>query len=173
MKVVIDTNILINASNDESSSAFRILKEVIEVRLNILAREAEVRLQADSPASLRAWVDPIRFEEVVSNLVMNAIRFSPEGGVVWIRPWDDDQTLHLSVRDQGESLPEGDRERIFQPYERAKRSSRLGGLGLGLYIARQIARLHGGSVELSESSAGRGNAFEARFPIRQENKLTA
>lgn len=150
-----------------------LLRETVEGRLAIRATEAEAKLQVDCSLNLHAWVDPIRFEEVVTNLVMNAIRFSPEGGVVWIKLKDDGECLRLTVRDQGESLPEADRDRVFQPFERAKRSSRLGGLGLGLFISRQIARLHGGDVELLESEAGRGNLFEARFPLRGAKRVSA
>jgi signal transduction histidine kinase len=143
-----------------------LLKETVSGRLAVIAQEAGVRLNIDAPESLRAWVDPVRMEEVVTNLVMNAIRFSPEGGVVWIRLRDDEGLLRLSIRDQGPSVPPEDHERIFQPFERAQRTSRFGGLGLGLFISRQIAQLHGGTVMLAESVPGKGNVFEATFPRR-------
>jgi signal transduction histidine kinase len=100
------------------------------------------------------------------------MRFSPEGGVVWITLKSADGYIVLSVRDQGPSLPESDRGRIFQPFERAQRTSRIGGLGLGLYISRQIAQMHGGDVRLAESMPGKGNLFEARFPIKAGIAIT-
>ncbi|MGZ3699829.1 MAG: sensor histidine kinase, partial [Bdellovibrionota bacterium] len=139
-------------------------REVTQNRLRVIAEEAGVRLELDAPESLRAVVDPVRMEEVMMNLVMNAIRFSPEGGVVWIRLRPDNGAFRLTVRDQGPSVPAEDLERIFQPFERAARTARLGGLGLGLFISRQIAQLHGGNVSLVESVAGKGNVFEAYFP---------
>ncbi len=144
----------------------QILQDCIQSRLQVIAQEAGVSIQLDSPQSLVAWVDPVRFEELVTNLVMNAIRFSPEGGVVWVRLKEESVGFRFTVRDQGPSVPDEDRERIFQPFERAQRTSRLGGLGLGLFISRQIAQLHGGNVSLIESVPGKGNAFEAYFPIR-------
>jgi signal transduction histidine kinase len=142
----------------------QILNETLTTRLNMIAQENGVTLNADIPERLVSMVDPIRMEEVISNLVMNAIRFSPEGGVVWIKLRDEGNAFRLTVRDQGPSVPVEDRDRIFQPFERAQRTSRLGGLGLGLFISRQIAQLHGGNVSLIESVPGKGNVFEAYFP---------
>jgi signal transduction histidine kinase len=149
-----------------------LLRETLTGRLAVIAHEAGVRLTPEAPESLHAWVDPVRMEEVVTNLVMNAIRFSPEGGVVWIRLREEDGTIRLTVRDQGPAVPLEDRERIFQPFERAQRTARFGGLGLGLFISRQIAQLHGGDVKLAESIPGKGNVFEAVFP-RQARQSSA
>lgn len=146
-----------------------LLSDCIQNRLTVIANEATVKIQLESVPHVVAWVDPVRMEEVFTNLIMNSIRFSPEGGTVWIR-------LHLEaegdafrffVRDQGPSIPIEDRERIFQPFEQAERTGRLGGLGLGLFISREIAQLHGGNVTLLESVPGKGNVFEAYIPIHR------
>ncbi len=148
-----------------------IVRETLGHRLKAISDEAGVTIQTDLPEKLDAWVDPVRFEEVISNLGMNAIRFSPEGGVVWIRLVAEGQDgVRVSFRDQGPSVPEADRLRIFQPFEKAQRTTRLGGLGLGLYISRQIAQLHGGDVRLAESLPGRGNLFVAEFPGRMSSQ---
>ncbi len=148
------------------TDAAAVLRETLGARLTTIAKEAGVQMNLDAPPVLTAWVDPVRFEEVVTNLIMNAIRFSPEGGVVSVRLKEDSGSFQLQVRDQGPSVPIEDRDRIFQPFERAQRTARLGGLGLGLFISRQIAQLHGGNVSLVESVPGRGNVFEAYFPLR-------
>jgi signal transduction histidine kinase len=150
-----------------------LVRETVNGRLAVIAQEAGVKLIVEAPESLHAWVDPVRMEEVITNLVMNAIRFSPEGGVVWIRLRDDNGIMRLTIRDQGPSVPVEDRERIFQPFERAQRTARFGGLGLGLFISRQIAQLHGGNVNLVESLPGKGNVFEASFPTRASGVMTA
>ncbi len=151
----------------------QLVRDTVQGRLSIVAQDAGVKLHLESPETLTGWVDPVRLEEVVTNLVMNAIRFSPEGGVVWIRLQQADGTIRLSIRDQGPSVPPEDRERIFQPFERAQRTSRLGGMGLGLFISRQIAILHGGSVSLIESVPGKGNLFEAVFPAHPVRAISA
>jgi signal transduction histidine kinase len=147
-----------------------LVRETMSGRLAVIAQETGVRLNLDAPEALRAWVDPVRMEEVLTNLVMNAIRFSPEGGTVWVRLRSDGERLHLTVRDQGPSVQAEDRERIFRPFERVQRTARFGGLGLGLFISRQIAQLHGGDVFLAESLPGKGNVFEAVFPLRASQK---
>jgi signal transduction histidine kinase len=142
-----------------------IVRETVAQRLAPVAGDAGVTLQLELPDAFPGWVDPVRFEEVVTNLGMNAIRFSPEGGTVRLRLRGRvDQGFTLTFRDQGPPVSELDRERIFQPFEKAQRTGRLGGLGLGLFISRQIAQLHGGNVVLSESVPGRGNLFTADFP---------
>jgi signal transduction histidine kinase len=150
-----------------------VLREALASRFEAVAQEAGVKLHVEAPDSLIANVDPVRMEEVVSNLLMNAIRFSPEGGVVWVRLRSDQDSFRFTVRDQGPSVPIEDRERIFQPFERAQRTARLGGLGLGLFISRQIAQLHGGNVGLIESVPGKGNVFEANFPMRNVSAASA
>lgn len=156
------------------ADAGEIVHETVSNRLAVIARDAGVSLQLEAPEHLAAWIDPVRFEEVVTNLGMNSIRFSPEGGVVWVRlRGDSGHGLVLSLRDQGPALPEADRMRIFEPFEYAHRTTRLGGLGLGLFISRQIAQLHGGDVELVESIPGKGNLFEATFPTRAESRISA
>jgi signal transduction histidine kinase len=143
----------------------QLLKESTQSRLSLIAKEAGVILQLESVEHLQAKVDPLRMEEVINNLIMNAIRFSPDGGVVGVRLRDEDGAFRLTVRDQGPSIPIEDQERIFRPFERAQRTARMGGLGLGLFISRQIAQLHGGNVSLVESMPGRGNVFESYFPM--------
>jgi signal transduction histidine kinase len=155
------------------SNVVDILNETVSTRLENVAKEAGVKLHIDSPDALVAWIDPVRMEEVVTNLVMNAIRFSPEGGVVWIKLSTNHESFKLTIRDQGPTVPLEDRERIFQPFERAQRTARLGGLGLGLFISRQIAQLHGGNVNLIESIPGKGNVFEAHFPTRNASAASA
>lgn len=146
-----------------------LLDESINSRMAVFAKDAGVKINVNSVPTLLAWVDPVRMEEVINNLIMNAIRFSPEGGVIWVKLKSEEGALRLTVRDQGPDIPMVDRERIFQPFERAQRTARMGGLGLGLYISRQIALLHGGNVSLIESISGKGNLFEAYFPCKTEH----
>lgn len=141
-----------------------IIKEVVEYRLSFAAQEAGIRIQTQIPTSLKTSVDPGRFEEVVSNLGMNALRFSPEGGTIRISLLERPDSFTLRVRDQGPALTEEEQKRIFKIYELTNRSARLGGLGLGLFISKQIALLHGGDVSVTESTPGKGNVIEARFP---------
>jgi signal transduction histidine kinase len=144
--------------------AARAIRELAEGRLEPLAQEAGVELLLDVPERLPARLDPLRFDEVVTNLVVQALRRSPEGGQIRLRAWADPEGgVILRVVDQGGLVEPQSRERCFEPF-----SIEVGGLGLGLYLSRQIARLHAGDVRFVDPGAGRGaaargNEIEATF----------
>jgi signal transduction histidine kinase len=144
-----------------------ILRNAVMPRLTLAASESLLQLRLESPDQLDAVADPIRIEELIVNLGMQAIRFSPEGAIVWMRLYVDSDRKEwvLRVRDQGKPWPSEDRERLFLPYETAERGGRMGGAGLGLYLARQIAQLHGGQVQWLSPNGQFGNQLEARMPL--------
>lgn len=100
-----------------------------------------------APASLPALVDPPRLEQVILNLIENAIAFSPEGTQVEIDlSTPEPDTLRFAVRDHGPGVPPEQREKLFTRYFRAGTRRPAGGLGLGLYVSRRIVELHGGQI---------------------------
>jgi signal transduction histidine kinase len=108
-----------------------------------------VELAVDvEPDDLVADGDPERVHQVVANLLENAVRFSPTGGVVEVRARRHDTGVVIEVLDEGPGIPDADRARVFNRFERldAARSSSGGGAGLGLAIARWIVDLHGGDI---------------------------
>ncbi|MET4428078.1 HAMP domain-containing sensor histidine kinase [Mycolicibacterium sp. 624] len=106
-----------------------------------------------SPPTLIAVADPARLRQVVVNLVDNAIRHSPAGGRVSVDASAATLTgLRLEVCDEGPGIPAVERERLFQRFTRGATSA--GGTGLGLAIARWAAELHGGAVEVMDTSTG-------------------
>jgi signal transduction histidine kinase len=102
--------------------------------------------------------------QVLVNLVGNAIRYSPEGGAVWIRCEDEGEFASIVVADQGKGIAEGDQARIFEKFERVD-PSEPGGTGLGLYIARRLARAMGGDIVV-DSAPGQGARFTFTLPRR-------
>jgi PAS domain S-box-containing protein len=102
----------------------------------------------EAPPRAEALVDPLRIEQVVANLVDNAIRYSPEGGPVEIAAAAREGEVEIAVRDRGIGIPEEHRERIFDRFYRAHKGGSVAGLGLGLYISQQIVMLHGGRIEV-------------------------
>jgi signal transduction histidine kinase len=111
--------------------------------------EPTVDLAVDvEPQDLMADGDPERVHQVVANLLENAVRFSPSGGVVEVRARRHDTGVVIEVLDEGPGIPDADRSRVFNRFERldAARSSSDGGAGLGLAIARWIVDLHGGEI---------------------------
>jgi signal transduction histidine kinase len=104
----------------------------------------------------------VRLEQVVLNLLSNAIKYGA-GQPIAVAVQADAATVRLVVRDQGIGIAPADQARIFERFERAAPSSHYGGLGLGLYIVRQIVGAHGGTLGV-ESSPGAGATFSVTLP---------
>jgi signal transduction histidine kinase len=116
--------------------------------------------------------DPQRLEQVLDNLVSNAIKYSPKGGVVTICGWEEDAEVRLAVKDEGVGIPLEEQERIFERFYRveAPDSRGVSGTGLGLYLARAIVRAHGGRIWV-ESAPGKGATFHIALPQQTELAL--
>jgi PAS domain S-box-containing protein len=145
------------------------------VDLNSLVREVIDRARASSDNhSLRTDLDealpiinadPDRLIQVISNLVSNAIKYSPDGGEVTISTAAGNGQVHVAVKDQGVGIPPEFIGRVFGRYERFENSktSKVVGTGLGLAISRQIIELHGGKIWV-ESKVGSGSTFQFTVP---------
>jgi signal transduction histidine kinase len=111
--------------------------------------------------------DGDRLRQVVSNLVANAVKFTPKGGLVRVRLRRAESDIELTVEDNGVGI---DREFLPHIFESCRQSDTSasrphGGLGIGLSIARHLVELHGGSIEASSSGPGRGATFVVRLPV--------
>lgn len=125
---------------------------------------ANHKLVFDSPEHVEAMVDPIRFEQVITNLLDNAVKFSPDGGVVTVGLGQDDEgSIRLSVTDHGVGIPSDQREAIFERFHQAHGKHHLSGMGLGLYITREIVESHGGTIEIEGPEHG-GARFVVILP---------
>ena len=100
------------------------------------------------------------------NLIANAIRYTPEGGQVWIRLEREGDLAAVIVADQGKGIAEADQARIFEKFERVD-PNEPGGTGLGLYIARRLARAMGGDIAV-DSAPGQGARFTFTLPLRKD-----
>jgi signal transduction histidine kinase len=112
---------------------------------------------------VRVSADVLRLEQVVLNLISNAIKYAA-GTPLSVKLARDGDHAVLVVRDQGIGIPPGSHGRIFDRFERAVPNKEYTGLGLGLYIARQIIEAHGGAISV-DSEAGKGAAFTVRLPL--------
>lgn len=112
--------------------------------------------------------DRKRLHQVIVNLVSNAVKYSAEGGRIWIRVEGRADTAILSVEDQGIGIPEEDLPLIFERFYRTDRSRnrKTGGAGIGLTIAKAIVQAHGGSIT-AESREGCGSRFEVALPKKE------
>jgi two-component system phosphate regulon sensor histidine kinase PhoR len=142
--------------------------------LHSIMRDWEKRLAAKQlkshlnfPGNLpRLSADETRLQELIYNLLDNAVKYSKPGGTVFLRAEPAGDSVRISVADQGIGIPENDLPRIFERFYRAdkSRSSEQSGTGLGLSIVKHIAQLHGGRVE-AESELGKGTTISVVLPI--------
>ena len=126
----------------------------------------ELKAQLDAPANLPLlYADENRLQEIIYNLLDNAVKYSQTGGSITVRVTAIGDQIRLSVTDQGVGITARDLPRIFERFYRADkaRSRELGGTGLGLSIVKHIAQLHGGRVE-AESELGRGSTISVLLP---------
>jgi signal transduction histidine kinase len=123
-------------------------------------------LQVEAAAHVSGWWDRLRLEQVVTNLISNAIRYGA-GRPIHARVEGVGERVRLVVRDEGIGIPPQDLERIFGKFERAVPDRHSGGLGLGLYITRSIVEAMGGCIHV-HSLPGQGSTFTVELPRRQE-----
>lgn len=118
--------------------------------------------------------DRFRIDQVLTNMVSNAIRYSPEGGDIDLRVEYLGDEVAVSVTDHGMGIPEEEQGRIFDQFYQVRSGQRAGGsgMGLGLYISEQIVRLHGGKIGV-KSQPGQGSTFYFAIPIGQATSTIA
>lgn len=127
-------------------------------------KHVHVALQIES-ALPKLSLDEGKIEQVLNNLISNAVKFSQPGAAVEVRAWAQDSGVTVSVQDQGPGIPEAERDRLFQPYGRTSVRSTTGerSTGLGLAISRKIVEGHGGHIWV-ESQIGVGSVFFFTLP---------
>ncbi len=148
------------------------LTEVVKAGLDVVRAAAEARditLKAElDPAANGAVCDPMRIQQVVWNLLANAVKFTPRGGTVTIALSRERSEVKIRVTDTGQGMSAELLPFIFDRFRQADGSTRrkFGGLGLGLSIVRHLVELHGGTVEAHSPGEGRGSTFTVILPVR-------
>jgi signal transduction histidine kinase len=131
------------------------------VMLESSAEERGIKVAIDGPETLRARGQERAVIQILVNLIVNAIRYSPQGGTIRLSFTRTSGTASVTVSDEGPGVAHGDEERIFERFERAH--PKEGGAGLGLAISRRLARSMGGDVSL-DSAPGEGARFTLTLP---------
>jgi signal transduction histidine kinase len=121
---------------------------------------AELRLD---PAAARARFHPLRIEQVLTNLIGNAIRYAAKGGCIELETRAVGDRVEIAVSDDGPGVPAAEREQIFRPWVRGG-DPREGGLGLGLAICKRIVEAHGGTIAVGDAPRG-GSRFCFTLPL--------
>jgi signal transduction histidine kinase len=128
------------------------LNELVETILGLFtaqADEKEIKLLLEAEPDIpEVMVDPQRFQQVIGNLIDNALRYTPEGSTIELNIKKVDQNIELSVADEGQGIPEEELKHIFDRFWRGEKSRArsTGGAGLGLSIARRLVEAHGGRI---------------------------
>jgi PAS domain S-box-containing protein len=157
-----------------SSGRIDLALEVRDVRALVADVMEAIQLQTSDhalilsgPEGLMAEVDPLRMDEVLTNLLDNAVKFSPAGGSIEVTLRSVDRLVEVRVRDHGLGVPPEHRAAIFDRFYQAHSESYRSGLGLGLSISREIVQLHGGTLHAEFPSDG-GTLMIVRVPQAQE-----
>lgn len=142
---------------------------VVEAALNIvrpIAEAKQIRLSTQLPAMLQVSGDFNRLQQVVLNLLTNAIKFTPENGQVELELAQVESQLQLSVRDTGKGIAPEFLPLIFERYQQGQNNTgSKDGLGLGLAIVKQLVDLHSGSIIAQSQGEGQGATFTVRLPL--------
>ncbi|ROL96986.1 hybrid sensor histidine kinase/response regulator [Pseudomonas protegens] len=125
------------------------------------AAQSSLSLEAEQP--LQGHWDEFRIEQVISNLLTNALRYGAKSSIQ-VRVYAQDGEARVEVRDHGIGISEENQKRIFQQFERVSASHVAAGLGLGLFISEQIVTAHGGTISV-ESRIGEGALFRVSLPL--------
>ena len=133
------------------------------------AAESSVTLTANQPV-VGNW-DEFRIEQVMSNLLTNALRYGAKSPID-VRVYNQDGQARVEVQDRGIGISEENQQRIFQQFERVSANAVVAGLGLGLFISEQIVAAHGGSITV-ESRIGEGALFRVCLPLQENSPINA
>lgn len=119
------------------------------------------------PETLHVLADPSRLGQILTNLLTNAARYTPEGGRIWLLAQETPGEAILRVRDSGIGIPSEMLSRIFGLFAQVERQQERtgGGLGIGLSLVKSLAELHGGKVEAFSEGPGRGSEFTLHLPL--------
>ena len=152
----------------ELASPSQILAPVVEMATplsQLKNQRLDVDIQPDLPKIL---VDARRLEQVLTNMVANAIKYTPNRGIIRASVSHNSASIKFQVSDNGQGIPRDDLDRIFEPFYRVARESNeapVVGTGLGLALAKTLVELHGGEI-WAESSPGKGSVFCFTIPIK-------
>ena len=163
-------NCLINDRLDNSGFRLQLVsapvQEIMEEAAQLVRWSPRHRLHLFTEGAPTEWVcDPTLVRIALSNLVDNAVKYAQSGEIFVAAHRDPQGALQLSVADEGPGLPPDAVQRLFEQFERGHRTDQTKGFGLGLWVSRRVARLHGGDVRV-ESSTGHGTCFTLTLPLR-------
>jgi signal transduction histidine kinase len=143
------------------------ISELIEEACDLyqpLAEERGIHIEANIPVQFHLSGDKAKLQCVLSNLLDNAIKYTPSGGKIIVSSEAVNKKIMLSIQDTGIGISPDETSRIFERFYRADKSRSIPGAGLGLSLVQAIVRSHGGEIKVS-SSSGTGSTFTVSLPL--------
>ena len=141
----------------------------VAARLRTHAEPKEIEFRLDVPEHLpRGFLDPERIEQVLVNLLHNAIKFSSAGSEIRLAAEQDDDEIEISVSDTGPGIPPDELDRVFERFYKTEKSRSDTGSGLGLAISRHLVQLHGGRIWAVSPPRG-GTSFRFTVPVARND----
>jgi two-component system phosphate regulon sensor histidine kinase PhoR len=159
----------IDAERWEAHRAYVEVESLFRGLAQSFARQAEAKSLAltfdCTPKALRVYADSRSLNQILSNLVENAVKYTQENGAISVSAREESHSIHFLVRDTGIGIPQRDLERVFERFYRVdkERSRDIGGTGLGLAIVKNLVQAEGGKVR-AESRLGKGTTFHVSLP---------
>ncbi len=156
--------------NPEPIDPRQLLQRSVDEETPVAMRNGQT-LAAELPDSLPVIVaDEERFQQVVLNLLNNAVKFTPPGGKITLKARAERDNLAVEVQDTGIGIPENEQKMLFEPYRSLKSDrERLSGLGLGLSLSKKLVELHGGRIWV-KSKKGKGSTFGFSIPLAKSGQ---
>lgn len=143
-----------------------VLRDVVQRYIDATLEEGRHTFSIDAPASLPARGDQSRVEQLLMNLVGNAVKYSPSGGQVRVALAARDRNAEIAISDNGIGIPPDDLQRLGHPFVRGGgRAGTFAGMGVGLYVARIVAEAHSGSLALESGGDGKGTTVRVKLPL--------
>lgn len=147
------------------------INEIIEAalrQLRPLALEKNIQLNTLLEPIFSVELDITLMKEVIINLVENAIKYSPPGGEILIKSWEDQNFVHVSIIDHGQGISPEEIEKVWEKFTRGKNQDlKTKGTGLGLYLVKYFVELHGGQVSM-DSHVGKGTTVSFTLPVSDD-----
>jgi len=143
-----------------------IVREVVGRYVVATREEGRHRFTVDAPPSLEVTADQARLDQLLMNLVGNAVKYSPRGGEVGVYLDKLDGVAEIVIRDQGIGIPADDLARLGDAFTRGSgKAATFAGMGVGLHVAKLVAEGHGGSLKLESPGEDRGTTVRVRLPL--------
>jgi signal transduction histidine kinase len=154
--------------NRTSRDVNKIVEDVIE-KIGFNARQKQIRIEANLEPLFPIKVDIALMGQVLTNLIENAVKYSPEDRVVKVSTREDGSWIVVEVKDHGFGMDEADVQNVFTKFYRGKNPATINikGSGLGLYLVKYFVELHNGQISV-ESELGKGSIFTVRLPLVED-----